>query len=152
MTSNFLECSTSGSSNSIRLPWRRGRRLKKNGKARVGGEVGVGMQQAGVKGAARLTGQAPHAAKLSVSCIRELLSSRFREHNSGTLHHRYIMRQAGLCSCLLHSVSVKLQSGCLSCCNSFALVMAKKQCVANSSCELTMSPLITLGKAPLDSF
>ena len=64
----------SGSSNNIRLPWRRERRLKRNGKARVGDEVGVGMQQAGVKGAARLTGQAPHAAESTVSCICKLLS------------------------------------------------------------------------------
>ncbi len=65
----------SGSSNNIRLPWRRGRRLKRNGKARVGGEVGVGMQQAGVKGGARLTGQqAPASAELTMSCVCKFLS------------------------------------------------------------------------------
>jgi len=64
----------SGSSNNIRLPWRRGRRLKRSGKARVGGEVGDGMQQAWVKGAVSLTGQAPHSAELSMSCFCKFLS------------------------------------------------------------------------------
>jgi len=71
---------------------------------------------------------------------------------SRVLHRRHVTYQVCLCSRLLHPVFVELQSSCPSCCNSFALVMAKKQCVVNSSCVLTMSPLITLGKAPLELY
>ena len=52
-----------GSNNNTRLPWRRGGRPRKNGRARVGAEVGGGVLQAGVlKEAGVLRGQ--HAITL----------------------------------------------------------------------------------------
>lgn len=47
----------SGSSSNIKLPWRRGSRLRRSGRARAGDGGGGGMLQAGVKGAVSLIGQ-----------------------------------------------------------------------------------------------